>query len=109
LIPVSEDIRSRLKPVDTAESPEPIPLGHTPGAKIDNTPGSSLSVDSRVSIVITPSQSPLADEAPPEGQAFEWPTECQHMLLDPGIVNDNQTQALLLTTLVRMTGQYKHN
>lgn len=77
-----------------------MPLGHTSGAKIDNTPGSTLSVDSRVSIVITPSQSPLADEAPPEGQAFEWPSECQHMLLDPGIVNDNHTQALLLTTLV---------
>ena len=46
-----------------------------------------------MSIVITTDDNP-------DDQAFAWPSECQNMLLDPGIVNDTQTQALLLTTLV---------
>ena len=51
----------------------------------------------QVSIVITTDDNP-------DDQAFAWPSECQNMLLDPGIVNDTQTQALLLTTLVRALG-----
>ena len=50
-----------------------------------------------MSIVITTDDNP-------DDQAFAWPSECQNMLLDPGIVNDTQTQALLLTTLVRALG-----
>jgi hypothetical protein len=34
---------------------------------------------------------------------FLWPAEVENRLLDPGVVNDTQTQALLLTTLVRKT------
>ncbi|KAK3754965.1 hypothetical protein QZH41_017349 [Actinostola sp. cb2023] len=101
LIPVSEDIRSRLKPGTTASTPDPCPLSGS-AVKTDTIRGSSLSVDSRVSIVITTTESARSDEVPPEEQAFEWPTECQHLLLDPGVVNDNKTQALLLTTLVML-------
>lgn len=101
LIPVSEDIRSRLKPGATVSTPDPCPLGGSSIKSESSNGGSLLSMDSRVSIVITTSQSPQVDDVPPEGYAFEWPNECQHLLLDPGVVNDNKTQALLLTTLVR--------
>lgn len=103
LIPVSEDIRSRLKPGSSVTTPEPSPLGALAIKNDDNNGGSSLSVDSRVSIVITIANSPRPDDMPRQGNNFEWPTECQHLLLDPGVVNDNKTQALLLTTLVRYT------
>ncbi|KAJ7378700.1 Neurofibromin 1 [Desmophyllum pertusum] len=53
---------------------------------------SSLNTEQQVSIVITTDNNQ-------SDKAFVWPTECQNMLLDPGIVNDTQTQALLLTTL----------
>jgi hypothetical protein len=36
-----------------------------------------------------------------ETEVFLWPAEVENRLLDPGVVNDTQTQALLLTTLVR--------
>ncbi|XP_048582480.1 neurofibromin-like isoform X2 [Nematostella vectensis] len=103
LIPVSEDVRNRLKPGDsTNDTTNGSIAPSTSDANINNTSGSIMSIESRVSIVITPSESPRADDVSANRQAFVWPSECQHLLLDPGIVNDKQTQALLLTTLVML-------
>lgn len=101
LIPVSEEVRSNLRPgnkkdLDGTTLPYPRKL------ESSGKTGSATSIDSQVSIVITTSTSPRPDDDPSD-QAFVWPTECQSMLLDPGIVNDTQTQALLLTTLVRFS------
>lgn len=94
LLPVSEDVRSSLRPGGKKELDSP--TLHYPGKLDSGITGSStsLNTEQQVSIVIT------ADDSASD-QAFVWPTECRNMLLDPGIVNDNQTQALLLTTLVR--------
>ena len=97
---MSEDVRSNLRPGDQKElNSTTLPF---PG-KLESscTTGSATSLDSQVSIVITTPSSPRADGNSSD-QAFIWPTECQNMLLDPGIVNDTQTQALLLTTLVSL-------
>ena len=94
LLPVCEEVRSNLRPGAKKEPDSPtLPY---PGRLDSNITGSSTSLNTehQVSIVIT------TDDTP-DDQAFEWPSECQNMLLDPGIVNDTQTQALLLTTLVR--------
>lgn len=98
LIPVSEEVRSNLRPGDQTDPDSPIlPCP----CKLENSrnAGSETSLDSQVSIVITTSSSPRPDDNPSD-RAFVWPTECQNMLLNPGVVNDSQTQALLLTTLV---------
>ena len=94
LLPVSEDVRSSLRPGGKKELDSP--TLHYPGKLDSGITGSStsLNTEQQVSIVIT------ADDSASD-QAFVWPTECRNMLLDPGIANDNQTQALLLTTLVR--------
>lgn len=97
LIPVSEEVRSNLRPGDQTDPDSPIlPCP----CKLENSrnAGSETSLDSQVSIVITTSSSPRPDDNPSD-RAFVWPTECQNMLLNPGVVNDSQTQALLLTTL----------
>ena len=94
LLPVSEEVRSNLRPGNKKEPDSPtLPY---PGRLDNNMDGSSTSLNTepQVSIVITTDDNP-------DDQAFSWPKECQNMLLDPGIVNDTQTQALLLTTLVR--------
>lgn len=98
LLPVSEEVRSNLRPGNPKEPDSSTPP--YPG-KLENSSmaGSATSLDSQVSIVITTasSSSPNGD---PNDHRFVWPTECQNTLLNPGIVNDTQTQALLLTTLV---------
>lgn len=97
LLPVSEEVRTNLRPGDPKESDSPRQV--CPG-KLENSrkSGSTTSLDSQVSIVITTSSSPRPDDDTSD-HAFIWPTQCQNRLLDPGIVNDTQTQALLLTTL----------
>lgn len=94
LLPVCEEVRSNLRPGDKKEPDSPtLPY---PGRLDSSIAGSSTSLNTehQVSIVITTDDNP-------DDQAFAWPSECQNMLLDPGIVNDTQTQALLLTTLVK--------
>lgn len=94
LLPVCEEVRSNLRPGAKKEPDSPtLPY---PGRLDSSITGSSnsLNTEHQVSIVITTDDNP-------DDQAFEWPSQCQNMLLDPGIVNDTQTQALLLTTLVR--------
>lgn len=101
LLPVSEDIRNRLK-LDAPDSPSIA----SPSGKLEHGPGSTVSVDSQVSIVITPSPStPPVGSPLSEQEAFVWPSQCHFLLLDPGIVNDHYTQALLLTTLVSITSK----
>ena len=106
LLPVSEEIRQRLSPGPDARSETESPTDSSVPFKLDSSPSSrtnSMLLERPVSIVITPSLSPspyLEDSPVSESEAFVWPTECQHTLLDPGVVNDLQTQALLLTTLV---------
>lgn len=97
LIPVSEEVRSNLRPGHQTDPESPI-LPFPRKLENSHNGGSETSLDSQVSIVITTSSSPRPDDNP-SNRAFVWPTVCQNMLLDPGIVNDSQTQALLLTTL----------
>ena len=99
LLPVSEEVRSNLRPGE-AKKPDSPTLPYPGKLESGGISGSLSSLDSQVSIVITTPSSPQHG-GNPSNQAFVWPTECQNMLLDPGIVNDTQTQALLLTTLVR--------
>ena len=64
------------------------------------TPPSSMPV-SPVTITIESPISPgPANNSEVETEVFIWPAEVENRLLDPGVVNDTQTQALLLTTLV---------
>jgi len=94
LLPVCEEVRSNLRPGDKKEPDSPtLPYPERLDSTIAGS-STSLNTEHQVSIVIT------TDDNPGD-QAFAWPSECQNMLLDPGIVNDTQTQALLLTTLVR--------
>lgn len=97
MLPVSEEVRASLRPGGKKE-PES-PTLHFPGKLDGSISGSatSLNTEHQVSIVIT-----VDDSA--SDQAFVCPSECRNMLLDPSIANDNQTQALLLTTLVRLLG-----
>lgn len=97
---MSEEVRSNLRPGDQKELDSPT-LPYPGKLESSCNTGSVTSLDSQVSIVITTPSSPGRDGNPSD-QAFVWPTECQNMLLDPGIVNDTQTQALLLTTLVSL-------
>ena len=98
LLPVSEEVRSNLRPGNPKEPDSSTPP--YPG-KLENSSmaGSATSLDSQVSIVITTASSSSPNDDPNDHR-FVWPTECQNTLLNPGIVNDTQTQALLLTTLV---------
>ncbi|XP_020613799.1 neurofibromin-like [Orbicella faveolata] len=92
LLPVCEEVRSNLRPGDKKEPDSPtLPYPERLDSTIAGS-STSLNTEHQVSIVIT------TDDNPGD-QAFAWPSECQNMLLDPGIVNDTQTQALLLTTL----------
>ncbi|CAH3196347.1 unnamed protein product [Porites evermanni] len=97
LLPVSEEVRSNLRPGNPKEPDSSTPP--YPG-KLENSSmaGSATSLDSQVSIVITTASSSSPNDDPNDHR-FVWPTECQNTLLNPGIVNDTQTQALLLTTL----------
>lgn len=95
LLPVSEEVRASLRPGGKKE-PES-PTLHFPGKLDGSISGSatSLNTEHQVSIVIT------VDDSTSD-QAFVCPSECRNMLLDPSIANDNQTQALLLTTLAML-------
>ena len=98
LLPVSEEVRCNLRPGDTREL-DNVHLPFPGKLESSSIAGSVTSLDSQVSIVITTSSSPPPDDDPSDHR-YIWPTKCQNMLLDPGILNDTQTQSLLLTTLV---------
>ena len=97
LLIVSEEIRNKLRPNSSMHArPKSIPESHS-----TVTPPSSMPV-SPVTITIESPISPgPAQISEVETEVFLWPAEVENRLLDPGVVNDTQTQALLLTTLVR--------
>ena len=97
LLIVSDEIRAKLRPNSSLHArPKPIPESQS-----SITPPSSMPV-SPVTITIESPISPgPANVSEVETEVFLWPAEVENRLLDPGVVNDTQTQALLLTTLVR--------
>jgi hypothetical protein len=99
LLIVSDEIRTKLRPNSSLHArPKSIPESQS-----SITPPSSMPV-SPVTITIESPISPgPAQISEVETEVFLWPAEVENRLLDPGVVNDTQTQALLLTTLVRKT------
>ena len=96
LLIVSDEIRTKLRPSSSLHA-RPIPI---PESQSSVTPPSSMPV-SPVTITIESPISPgPANNSEVETEVFIWPAEVENRLLDPGVVNDTQTQALLLTTLV---------
>ncbi|CAB3983050.1 neurofibromin isoform X4 [Paramuricea clavata] len=95
LLIVSDEIRTKLRPNSSLHArPKSIPESQS-----SVTPPSSMPV-SPVTITIESPISPgPAQISEVETEVFLWPAEVENRLLDPGVVNDTQTQALLLTTL----------
>lgn len=95
LLIVSDEIRSKLRPNSTLHAR----FKHIAGIPSFHTPPNSTPV-SPVKITIESPVSPgPAQASEVETEVFVWPTEIENRLLDPGVVNDTQTQALLLTIL----------
>ena len=96
LLIVSDEIRSKLRPNSTTHARPAQQLSESQSSR---TPPTSTAI-SPVTIIIESPISPGPAYAADETETFVWPTEVENRLLDPGVVSDSQTQALLLTTLV---------
>ena len=91
LLPISEEVRSRLHAENSVST-----FLKTSTVRRRSTKSSDEQSSARISIVITPASSPTKEH----GGDFIWPAECHNLLLDPGILDDTQTQALLFVLLV---------
>ena len=98
LLIVSDDIRTRLRPNSSMHSR----LKRIPDSLSSITPPNSNAVSPVIITIESPVSPGPAQVSEVETEIFSWPTEVENRLLDPGVVNDTQTQALLLATLVRL-------
>ncbi|XP_046839575.1 neurofibromin-like isoform X2 [Xenia sp. Carnegie-2017] len=101
LLIVSDEIRAKLRPHCSHKRSNSIP-----DSQSSVTPPNSIPVSPVTIIIESPISPGPAEISESETAVFPWPAEVENRLLDPGVVNDFQTQALLLTllsTLVRHT------
>ena len=97
LLIVSDEIRAKLRPNSALHArPKSIPESQSTLTPPNSMPVSPVTIT--IESPISPGPAQVSDV---ETEVFLWPAEVENRLLDPGVVNDTQTQALLLTTLVR--------
>ena len=92
LLPISNEVRTRLHASNRASTFFKT-ISKNPLCSSMEDIAASCSPD--ISIIISP-----AVDAADNKDEFLWPADCHNLLLDPGILDDTETQALLLVLLV---------
>lgn len=91
LLPISNEVRTRLHASNRASTFFKT-ISKNPLCSSMEDIAASCSPD--ISIIISPV------DAADRKDEFLWPADCHNLLLDPGILDDTETQALLLVLLV---------
>ena len=91
LIPISNEVRTRLH----ASSRASVFFKSLSKNPLCSSMEDIAACPPNVSIIISPPA-----EMDNNASEFLWPADCHNLLLDPGVLDDTETQALLLVTLV---------
>jgi len=96
LLPISSEVRTRLHASNRASTFFKTISKNPLCSSIEDIAASCLP---EISIVVSPPSEDRSDCI----SGFVWPSECHNLVLDPGVLDDRESRALLLVLLATLT------